>query len=243
MDRGENNDSGESNRRRRSGERSRGSRGHARVCYEALSRGPGFAISLQYIIQARLRNDGVRAITWATVSQIRGKWNARLEEGGHGDLIGGVQDGGKGAAALPGLAGEVERGEIAPARGFEVQPRDLREIERAQVIGTRSGHVTAYWMGKHMSEWESCASTEPSTNSTIEWTMLCGWTTTSTRAISTSKSQRASIISSPLLNSVAESMVIFSPMFQVGCRSACSRVTVPVPRQAVSGMGRRWPSG
>ena len=44
-------------------------------------------------------------------------------------------------------------------------------------------------------------------------------------SISMSKSQRASIISRPLLKSVAESMVIFSPMFQVGCFSACSRVT------------------
>ena len=57
-----------------------------------------------------------------------------------------------------------------------------------------------------------CASTELSTNSTIEWMMLCGCTTTSTRAISTSKSHRASIISRPLLKSVAESIVIFDPM-------------------------------
>src|SRR5438309_925862 len=48
--------------------------------------------------------------------------------------------------------------------------------------------------------------------------------TTSTRFISTSKSQCASIISRPLLNSVAESIVIFGPMFQVGCFNACSGV-------------------
>ena len=41
----------------------------------------------------------------------------------------------------------------------------------------------------------------------------------------TSNSQRASIISSPLLNRVAESMVIFRPMLQVGCLRACSSVT------------------
>ena len=44
-------------------------------------------------------------------------------------------------------------------------------------------------------------------------------------SIGTSKSQRASIISRPLLKSVAESMVIFAPMSQVGCFSACARVT------------------
>ena len=38
------------------------------------------------------------------------------------------------------------------------------------------------------------------------------------------KSQRASIISSPLLNSVAESMVILRPMTQEGCLSARSTV-------------------
>ena len=71
----------------------------------------------------------------------------------------------------------------------------------------------------------SCASTEPSMNSTIEWTMLCGCTTTSMRSMPMPNSQRASIISRPLLNSVAESMVIFGPMSQVGCLSACARVT------------------
>ena len=40
-----------------------------------------------------------------------------------------------------------------------------------------------------------------------------------------SKSQRASIISSPLLKRVAESMVILRPMTQEGCLRACSTVT------------------
>src|ERR1043165_954259 len=79
-------------------------------------------------------------------------------------------------------------------------------------------------MGKHMSGVESCASIEPSTNSTIEWTTLCGCTTTETRPISTSNSQRASIISSPLLNSVAESIVILRPITHEGCLRARSTV-------------------
>src|SRR5258705_364028 len=42
------------------------------------------------------------------------------------------------------------------------------------------------------------------------------------RADSMPKSQWASMISSPLFMSVAESMVIFGPISHVGCRSACS---------------------
>src|SRR5207245_2767251 len=71
---------------------------------------------------------------------------------------------------------------------------------------------------------ESWAMIEPSTNSTIECTTLWGCTTTCTRPTSMSNNQRASIISSPLLNSVAESMVILRPITQDGCRSACSTV-------------------
>src|SRR5580704_5621128 len=79
-------------------------------------------------------------------------------------------------------------------------------------------------MGKHMSGVESCATMEPSTNSTIECTTLCGCTTTDTRAILMSNSQRASIISSALLNSVAESIVIFFPITQDGCFNAQATV-------------------
>ena len=79
---------------------------------------------------------------------------------------------------------------------------------------------------------------EPSANSTIEWTMLCGWITTSTRSISTPNSQCASIISKPLLNSVAESIVIFGPMFQVGCLSACSGV---IESKSFRGISRNGP--
>src|SRR5881296_2811735 len=75
-----------------------------------------------------------------------------------------------------------------------------------------------------MSGVESWAMIEPSMNSTIECTTLCGCTTTSTRSISIPNSQRASIISRPLLNSVAESIVIFRPITQEGCLSARSTV-------------------
>ena len=55
--------------------------------------------------------------------------------------------------------------------------------------------------------------------------MLWGWTTTSIWSGSRSKSHLASITSSPLFIRVAESMVIFGPMDQLGCFSAWARVT------------------
>src|SRR6266496_3011113 len=80
-------------------------------------------------------------------------------------------------------------------------------------------------MGPRMSETPSCATTEPSTYSTIECTIDSGWTTMSMRLGSTSKSQRASITSRPLFMRVAESMVILSPIDQFGCLSARAGVT------------------
>ena len=59
----------------------------------------------------------------------------------------------------------------------------------------------------------------------MEWTMLCGWTSTLIRSGGMPKSQRASITSRPLFMSVAESMVIFLPMLQFGCFKAWARVT------------------
>ena len=66
---------------------------------------------------------------------------------------------------------------------------------------------------------------DPSTSSTIECTIDCGWTTHVDPSGATSNSQRASITSSPLFISVAESIVIFGPIRHVGWRSASSGVT------------------
>ena len=80
----------------------------------------------------------------------------------------------------------------------------------------RSGCESAYWIGSRMSGGLICANTDPSTNSTSEWTIDCGCNTTPIRAGSKSKSHRASMISSALFISVAESMVIFGPIRHVG---------------------------
>ena len=60
----------------------------------------------------------------------------------------------------------------------------------------------------------------------------------SMRAGSTPKSQRASITSSPLFMSVAESIVIFAPIDQFGCLSARSGVT---PGSSAAGTVRSGP--
>ena len=75
-----------------------------------------------------------------------------------------------------------------------------------------------------MSGTESWASTEPSTNSTNACTIDCGWITTSSRSGASPKSQRASMISKPLLIRVAQSTVMRSPMDQVGCFRTSSGV-------------------
>ena len=70
-----------------------------------------------------------------------------------------------------------------------------------------------------------CASSAPSRNRTIAWTIDCGWTATSIRSYGTPNRKWASITSSPLFISVAESIVILAPIDQVGWASAWSGVT------------------
>ncbi len=76
-----------------------------------------------------------------------------------------------------------------------------------------------------MSGCPRCASVAPSHRPTSAWTIDCGCTTTSIRSYGVPNSQCASITSRPLFISVAESIVIFPPIAQVGWRSASSTVT------------------
>ena len=90
---------------------------------------------------------------------------------------------------------------------------------------SRSGQDSPSAIGSRMSGGDACAIVEPSTNSTIECTTDCGWTTTSMSATGTSNSRCASISSRPLFTRVAELTVTTGPIDQVGCASACSAVT------------------
>lgn len=76
-----------------------------------------------------------------------------------------------------------------------------------------------------MSGVPSWALMAPSSNSTIEWTIDCGWSSTEMRSAGVPKSQWASITSKPLFTSVDESMVILAPIDHWGWRSASSTVT------------------
>ena len=71
-------------------------------------------------------------------------------------------------------------------------------------------------MGSCMSVTDSCASRLPSTNSTMEWMVLCGCTSTPTWLAGMSNSRHASMTSKPLFINVAESMVMRLPIFHVG---------------------------
>ena len=83
-----------------------------------------------------------------------------------------------------------------------------------------------------MSGGDACAIVAPSTNSTMECTIDCGWTTTSIASNGTSNSRCASMTSSPLFTSVAELVVTIRPMSQVGCASASSGRTSGEARTA-----------
>ena len=79
-----------------------------------------------------------------------------------------------------------------------------------------------------MSGEPSWATTEPSRNSTRPWITDCGWTTTSSASGPSANRWWASISSRPLFIRVAELIVIFGPIVQVGCLSACSTVTLRI---------------
>ena len=99
-------------------------------------------------------------------------------------------------------------------------------------------------MAPRMSEGPSWAMIEPSRKPTIEWTTDCGCISTSIRSGATSKSSRASITSSALLNIVALSMEMRSPMSQFGMRPRLGRRGRGHPLAASSrGTARRRRSG
>ena len=72
---------------------------------------------------------------------------------------------------------------------------------------------------------DAWAMVDPSWNSTIEWIICCGCTTTSIRSKGMSNSRWASITSSPLLTSVAELVVMTGPIAKLGWARASVTVT------------------
>ncbi len=167
-------------------------------------------------VPARRRRARARSSTSAAMSRkpIRPSRNA-----GDGDLVRGVVGARIRAAALAGLAGEREHAERLEVRleelerrGAKVERRDRRRgaLGVGQRVGDRHAHVGV----------AEVRDRAPSRKRTRPWTIDVGWTTTSIRSYGSPKRKCASITSRPLFASVAESIVIFAPIDQVGCASA-----------------------
>ena len=117
------------------------------------------------------------------------------------------------------LDGVYRADELARYRTLIPSDRTVMELGIGWTSSLDLGKGTRelfYLLEKRMSVAEICAITLPSLYSTIACTEDCGCTTTSTSEGFRSKSQQASITSKPLFMSVAESMVMRFPIFQVG---------------------------
>src|SRR3954449_2775930 len=109
--------------------------------------------------------------------------------------------------AAPARRARSTAGNATGSSGSNVHPWATAQSTPAAASGTRSGQPSASEIGSRMSGGEAWAMVEPSLNSTIEWMIDCGWTTTWMRSYGMSKSRCASMTSSPLLTSVAELVV------------------------------------
>src|SRR5690606_37411172 len=114
---------------------------------------------------------------------------------------------------------------VSSSSGSKVQLVASSQRHAATARWGRAGQDWASAMGRRMSGGDAWAMVEPSTNSTIEWTTDCGWTTTVMSSTATSKSRWASMSSRPLLTRVAEFTVTTGPIAHVGWTSASAAVT------------------
>ena len=132
------------------------------------------------------------------------------------DLVGGVQHARRGPAGRRGLPGKPQAREGVAVDGLEGQAAERDQVERGdrqrrpvgvvQGVGDRDAHVGIAEVGER----------RPVAEVTRLWMIDCGWTTTSIRSYGVPKRWCASITSSPLFISVAESIVILPPIAQVG---------------------------
>ena len=152
--------------------------------------------------------------------------DATVVEGVDGDLVGGVVDG-RPRAARPPRPGGPARPRGRPRRRAARSPTTAPCVQSTGTSASaiRSGQLMPSAIGTSIRGGPACAIVEPSTNSTIEWIICCGCTTTSMRSKGMSKSRCASMTSSPLLTRVAEFVVMTRPIEKFGCASACSGVT------------------
>ena len=144
---------------------------------------------------------------------------------GHGDLVGGVQDGGRGAArpapasrasgrhrkASSSGASKSRRRptrSIGAPRGAAARGAAGRSRSARACRGARSGPAGCRRRGAPWRGPSTAGAPRPRSGRSASPNRWC-----------------ASITSRPLFMSVAESIVIFAPIVQVGCRSASAGVT------------------
>src|ERR687898_3319382 len=161
----------------------------------------------------------------ATTSAMPGNGSRPARKAATASSLAALRAAGAVAPSRPARTARSNRGKVARSSGW-----NSRVVARAQSIrptgrSSRSGQPRARPIGSRMSGMESWATVEPSHHSTMAWTMLWGWTTTSMRSYGTSNSRWASITSRPLFIRVAELTVITGPIAQVGWASAWAGVT------------------
>ena len=86
------------------------------------------------VFEAGVGDDGVGGHDALDGVPDLGERRAAFDERSNSDFVGGIQDGGQGAAGVAGVAGEVEGREVLGAWGFEGQAGELGEVERGEVV-------------------------------------------------------------------------------------------------------------
>ena len=146
--------------------------------------------------------------------------------------------------ARPGLVGEAEaaetrRGRGARSRAGRAPPSRCAPNGRGDPVGVGRGRSRSAGACRACESWAMVA---PSVNSTIEWTIDCGCTTTSIAVVRRRRTARGPRSPrGPCSSACDESTVIFGPIGHVGWARASSTVTsASSAARAAAERARRW---
>ena len=131
-------------------------------------------------------------------------------------------------------------GNVSTSGASNSRVRPFAKSSPSTGVAARSGYVSAYEIGTRMSGYPRCASEAPSRKRTIAWTTEVGWTTTSICSYGSPNRKCASISSSPLFASVAESIGDLRPHVprRVGERVGAGHVRQLLARSAAKRAAR-----
>ena len=169
------------------------------------------------------------------------RWKASgREKRVDGDLISGIEHDRPGAATLERGVGRRRHGKRHLSGGSNSSVRSAaRRVARA--CRPSDPDTRTHIESAAACRGPSCAMSEPSSSSTSEWTIDCGWITTSMRP-PTPEQPVGSMTSRPLFMSVAESIVI-SAHFPGRVAQRVLGRDPRAPRDRAPGTARRRPSG